>query len=439
MDYSPPSAKRGVTIALLFVLIPLLIWISVHPLRESFGSIPAAWLSIGQILGLSGISLYAATLILSTRLAPLERFTGGLDRLFTVHHSLGTSAFICLLFHPLSLAMQYAVASYQSALRFLIPGSQGWEVLLGTVALLGMLLVLLLTFYGKIAYHRWKISHQSMGAFFLLGSLHAFLVPSDISESPVLRGYMLLIVGLALAAYTYRTVFGRFLVRKYAYTVASVEPLSDSLHRLNLEAKHEEIRYEPGQFAFVSFPGIPGGKEAHPFTMASAPDRPGLTFVIKSLGDYTARIPSLTEGTEALVEGPYGTFSYKCYRPRQIWIAGGIGITPFLSFLAHLSNRPGEAATFHIDLYHSVKTAADLLMDDVILNLTKELPGIMYHPYVSEESGYITVPYIHAQSGNLLETDFLLCGPPGMVEALTGDLLSGGIYRHQIHSEQFSL
>lgn len=100
------------------------------------------------------------------------------------------------------------------------------------------------------------------------------------------------------------------------------------------------LHYRSGQFAFVRFRNNP---EQHPYTIASSPVNPlELRFVIKALGDDTRHlVETLAPGVKAEVEGPYGCFDFECGLERQIWVAGGIGITPFLSRLTALAQQGG--------------------------------------------------------------------------------------------------
>src|SRR5690606_1895637 len=92
--------------------------------------------------------------------------------------------------------------------------------------------------------------------------------------------------------------------------------------------------HRAGQFAFVTFDRIEG---AHPFTIASADRENGtVTFLIKSLGDFTRNLSQkISVGQTVNIEGPYGCFNFdrRNRKSHQIWIAGGIGITPFLAWL----------------------------------------------------------------------------------------------------------
>src|SRR6185436_3048157 len=86
----------------------------------------------------------------------------------------------------------------------------------------------------------------------------------------------------------------------------------------------------------------------HPFSITSAPAERTLRITVKAIGDYTNALRRLLdEGAEAIVEGPFGSFSNAGLpQPRQIWAAGGIGVTPFLSMARSLGDG-GPAVHFY--------------------------------------------------------------------------------------------
>jgi len=100
------------------------------------------------------------------------------------------------------------------------------------------------------------------------------------------------------------------------------------------------LQFNPGQFVFISF-NQESLSESHPFPISSGPDENLLRITIKNLGDYTKTLTEkLQKGTIAKIEGPYGVFSYKnTPNENQIWIAGGIGITPFVSFIKDMFKK----------------------------------------------------------------------------------------------------
>ena len=107
--------------------------------------------------------------------------------------------------------------------------------------------------------------------------------------------------------------------------------------------------HDAGQFAFVNFDDV---EAAHPFTITSAWQNDGLLlFSIKGLGDYTRTLASsLHVGQGVVVEGPYGRFNFQGEGGRQIWIGGGVGVTPFIARLKQLA-RAGRSDP--IDLFYA--------------------------------------------------------------------------------------
>src|SRR5690606_10088326 len=130
-------------------------------------------------------------------------------------------------------------------------------------------------------------------------------------------------------------------------------------------------------FAFVTFDAREG---AHPYTIASA--NPAgthrLTFQIKALGDYTRELAQhLAVGQPVQVEGPYGRFDHRRGEARQAWVAGGIGITPFLAWLESLQSHPDDAP--HAQLHYCVRDEARDPFVGRLRTLCAPLPNITLH------------------------------------------------------------
>ncbi len=175
--------------------------------------------------------------------------------------------------------------------------------------------------------------------------------------------YVQVIFLIGLGAYLYTEVFSRFLNKSLPCQVSAIRRLNGNTTEVTLTPKGQKLRHQPGQFLFVRFPRDRALDEAHPFTISSAPGESDIRLSIKASGDFTRSLyQQLSEGAEALVEGAYGLFQYQNGGPKQIWIAGGIGITPFLSFL-----RRG-AINREVDFYYTVRTREEALFLDEIEN-----------------------------------------------------------------------
>ena len=192
--------------------------------------------------------------------------------------------------------------------------------------------------------------------------------------------------------------------------------------------------HRPGQFAFVTFDPREG---AHPFTLASA-DRGDHTvdFQIKALGDYTRKLAGrLRPGQKVQVEGPYGRFDLARCHPdaRQIWIAGGIGITPFLAWLEALQGRPA-ADVPPASLYYCTRDRAADPFVARLENLCAGLPGVSLHVHGAQQGERLGA----AALGDTRQAEIWFCGPGGLADSLRGELASLG-RRPRFHQEAFEM
>ncbi len=421
----------GWAILLSIALFPVLLWSLMAPLSGRFAEFDTTMTSLGQITGLAGMALFAFTMILSSRLIFLEKIFVGLDKLYRVHKIAGSVAFILILFHPILLALRYVPFSVESAANFLLPGNSPANNL-GIASLVLMFLLFASMLFAKMRYQTWKSMHKFIGIPFFLAGLHSFIVYSDITNNSLLRYYMLSLSALGLAAYVYRSVLGAFLVKKFDYLVDNVRELSESIVEISMIPLNEGIRHVPGQFIFVGFQNGGVSSEPHPFSISSAPSERVLQISVKSLGDYTSQLKHLRKGALARIEGPYGKFSFNdCANKNQIWIAGGIGITPLLSMARSLENG------FNVDLYYCAKNRDDAVFLDELVSIAENKANFRVINYCSDKSGRITAEVVEKLSGTLSGKDIFLCGPPAMMRALKKDFINLGVDKIRIHNEEF--
>lgn len=128
--------------------------------------------------------------------------------------------------------------------------------------------------------------------------------------------------------------------------VLALDPLPGGVTRVTL-ARPPRFRFDAGDYLFLRV-ALLGQFEWHPFTISSAPeDAARLTLHVRAVGNWTERLGALASSShpgldalEAHVEGPYGTPSAHIFRARRcLFVAAGIGVTPFASVLASLLAR----------------------------------------------------------------------------------------------------
>lgn len=424
----------GWVAATVVSLVPVLFWAGIMPLVDRFNGFVAVFTSLGQIAGLVGMAMFCVVLVLNSRLPIFEDYFGGMNRVYIAHHILGAVAFSLLLFHPMFLATRYLVISVAMAAQFLI--SNNTIILYGIGGILSMMVFLAFTFFIKLPYQWWRLTHQFLAASFLLACLHVIYISSDISISMSLRYYILTLMALAASAVVYRVLFFRFFVKRSDYVVEEINVLNDKVVEIVMAPKNQPVTVIPGQFIFVSFDCNGISPEVHPFSLASGVNDKNLKIVVKSLGDYTAKLKDLKKGSPVKIEGPFGRFSTRYSENKnQIWIAAGIGIVPFIGMAASLAKDDGYKA----DLYYCLKNESEAVKLKELIEISSQNNNFRVIPYYADEKGFITAEAVSKLSQGVSGKDIFLCGPPPFMKNLRSQFKKLGVRNNNIHSEEFNL
>ena len=196
------------------------------------------------------------------------------------------------------------------------------------------------------------------------------------------------------------------------------------------------MRHRAGQFAFFEFNKL-GLTEPHPFTISSAPNADGtLRVTAKALGNFTHKLPKRLEiGTPVNVQGSFGRFGSSRTKKPQIWIGGGIGITPFTALL-----ETWDDTKPHVDLFYSFRGTENAPHLDALIAQSTALPNVTLHAIDTKHYGRLTAAKITAASGTDLSKHILLyCGPKQMRNSLKSDLSEFGLRKRRFHYEEFEI
>lgn len=425
--------NTGILFVVGLSVMGVFLWILSPSTNFIFINTTDALTLVGQLFGILGFTLFATSLILSARFRLLENLFYGLDKVYKRHSQIGQIAFMLMLFHPLLLLGNYNGFTFSGALAFFTP-SKYWPINWGIFSLGLMILLIVLTLYLRPKYHIWKWTHKFMGLAFFFGAVHAFLIPSDVATYMPLRIYVFIVFALGIGSFIYHSILGSFLKKKYTYIVSNVRILGGNITEVLLKPAEDKLQFTAGQFAFISFEDDKVTSESHPFSLSGGVTEETISFTMKNLGDYTSTLPSLKVGSKALIDGPYGKFSYKDTEfKKQIWIAGGIGVTPFLSMIKSVKNE----IEYAVDVYYCVKNKSEAVhLEDLAMSSTSQVRIIEHY---SDTDGFFNVDILKKKSGSLVWKDIFLCAPPAMIHALRKQLLEEGVPAEYIHSEEFNL
>jgi hypothetical protein len=165
----------------------------------------------------------------------------------------------------------------------------------GEFALYGFIGLILVSWFKRlpylnleIPYQLWRLSHRLTGVLFAIVAFHQLFTDKPIAAGTSLSLYLNAFCIAGLCAYAY-TDFLAPRLRRREFEVSDIVRRG-SVADILLALRSKPLRWNPGQFAFVSSPDA-GMSEPHPFTIASAPRETGeIRFAIKSLGGWTQRL-----------------------------------------------------------------------------------------------------------------------------------------------------
>jgi len=419
----------GNVVVVSFVILTVMVWFLFPPEYDGRPNFERQY--AGEIIGSVNIVLLSFALFLSTRPKWVEPYFGGLDKMYITHRQIATTAFLLIFIHVLTVPISvtgWKLGNYLAVIAFT-----------GIVSIVLVSLAPRITFLNKLTggtYEGWKRLKRFIGIFFILAFIHSLTIGNPLHAFIAINWVQLFFI-FGTVSYLYTEIFGRFFKKYLPYTVEAVRHPNASTTEVTLRAQKTRIKKQrAGQFLFVRFPRDKGLNESHPFTISSAPQEDVLRVTIKASGDFTRYLfQHLQAGMEAVVEGAYGMFDYKTGGQKQIWIAGGIGLTPFLSFVRDMDGT----LTQDIDFYYTVRHAEEALFVDELQAAAEKDPHLKLHIRYSAADGSLRVEEIVRNiNDELKQYHIYLCGPLPMIQAFERDFLGRGLLKENIHYEEFN-
>ena len=384
------------------------------------------WRNIGIVSGWIGTGMLAVATILIVREPHLTRVLGGLEHCYKWHHRAGILAYLALLIHPLALAMDSWTESPRLAWKSLAPWRQAWPVWLGWCALIVLMIGLTSTFAAQLPYRRWRGFHILLGFGVLLSFAHVGILLGELAPS-------LGIVVLGMFALAWRFLASDLGLAASPYRVTAVTHPAPGMIEVTVSPCAAALAVEPGQFLLAAFGDgnqFHGCGEYHPFTVSRIESGRRLRLTVKALGRCSKHLQELEAGVLIHVQGPFGSFLSDITEGPELWIAGGIGITPFM---AALRAQPRKERTTLIYLY---RTASDAAFLDELLGLAATDPKFELVTHATGDDSPNAAPLL-AKVARLCERRVYLCGPPAMVDTLAHRLAELGVPPQSIHYERF--
>lgn len=433
------------------ILAIVAIWLTGDTLLPNASNSRAQAVAFTQITGILSLGLMGIGAFLSARPKWMEPWLDGLDKMYRLHKWLGITAVAIGIVHwltatgtghrrrPVEGAVTDSAAQISDAVAQSLPSPlQSLTGLAKGIAepMLFILIALVaIALISRIPYRIFAKLHLLMVPMVLVLVFHSVVL---------MKGeYWYNAAGWMVFALSAVAVIGSLvgLANFLGWRNVTRASVIDSHYygemrvlETNLEVDERWPGHLAGQFAFVMVDSLEG---AHPFTIATNwnPATRKIGFIAKELGDYTAGlVEQFVAGKPVKVQGPYGQFDFNDDKKRQIWIGGGIGITPFVAKMRDLA-RPHSDIT--VDLFQSTTQPSDVVLQK--MHADAAAAGVGLHLTITPHDPKLDFNAIAKVVPDWKEASVWFCGPAGFGEALKRSFVANGLDKSDFHQELFQM
>lgn len=405
-----------------------------------------------QYSGVLAIGCMSLAMLLALRPRWPERWFGGLDKMYRLHKLLGIAGLILSISHWFFVnGVKWAVgwglltrpergprAPIENTIEAFFRHVRDPAKFVGEWSFYIIIALIAISLIAMIPYRTFLRLHRLVPVAYLALVFHS-VVLTEFSYWLTPLGLLLAVMMIAGSYAAIVSLLGRIgTARRVQGTIADLQSFPGvQVLRAIVDMGAGWPGHEAGQFAFATSDPKEG---AHPYTIASSwdADAAQITFFAKALGDHTSRLEkTLKVGMPVTIEGPYGCFTFDDDQPVQIWIGGGVGITPFIAKMQQRA-MTGATSTKSIHLFHSTQEVDDAALENIVEEA--KAANIHLHILIDSRDGYLTADRIIQEVPQWRDASIWFCGPSGFGAALRDDFAKRGVpVNKRFHQEFFSM
>jgi predicted ferric reductase len=415
--------RVGSGVILFSITLTWLLWLFVKPTREI-----SVMSEYSQLLAAFALVGFSFVNFISTRHKILDYLFQGLDKSYVYHKYMSISALILVIIHNITIEIGKGIERSQG-----IPIPRDPYAMYGAFSMYLFIIIMLIALLAKkLNYERWKMIHKFMIIPYAFGIYHYYgsATYAVFSMEPF-SVWLNIINCIGIISIFYSIFFYEKISFKYKFKVKKLEIVANETLEITGESLGKDMNFNPGQFAFIKILDKDNKFLSHPFTISEAPKNGEIQFTIKALGDDTRNLlQTLKVNDEFTVSGPHGKFDYKTGLKNQIWIAGGIGVTPFRSF-----SQAQVLKGFSVDFFYAYNNEEEGAYTKELEALASD--NLRLHLFNAKEKGFLSAEEISKHVDLKENFDVYFCGPKPMRDALIKQFKNSNVDIGEFHYEHF--
>ena len=225
------------------------------------------------------------------------------------------------------------------------------------------------------------------------------------------------------------------LAKKYQSEVVSIKNPFKGIYTVEFKSLDRPYKYAPGQFLHIAiddeYDGIGQWPESRCFSMQSDPAEEVIRITYAVKGSFTQEMEKVLKvGKTVWLKLPFGELFLQPHNKNNtVFIAGGTGVTPYLSLFTHESFREYVNPRIYLgykneDYYIYQKELSAIKNDNAQITI-----------FYENKDGVIDIVKIHEENGN--DCNYFISGPPVMIRIFKEKLIELGVPKENVLTDDW--
>lgn len=223
------------------------------------------------------------------------------------------------------------------------------------------------------------------------------------------------------------------IIKKRKVSIQSIVNCFDNIYTIVFNEVNPPLKFHPGQFLHLAldfqYDGTSQWPDSRCFSIQSSPDERNIKITFAVKGQFTSEMKkSLRPGSEIWIKLPYGDLFTRPHNLNDtVFIAGGTGLTPFISLFTHRSFSNYKNPR----LYLGFRSKKHNIFSEELSKVGNLITEIVYE----DVDGILDIHRIFLLNG--IKSTYFISGPPSMIKEFKLKLIGFGVPSAQILTDDW--